>query len=115
MTGEHGDGIVRSVWIEKMFGRRLVDAFRRIKTAFDPQGILNPGKIVAPFPMTEHLRWTPRDEEGRADSLWDRIESDGVGLLQPWWMEGLAEMCSGVGQCRQKLVGTMCPSYMANE
>jgi FAD/FMN-containing dehydrogenase len=52
LTGEHGEGIVRSEWIERMFGPALVEAFRRVKTAFDPLGILNPGKIVDPLPMT---------------------------------------------------------------
>ena len=60
MSGEHGDGLVRSGWNEKMFGPRIYDAFRQVKRAFDPQGIMNPGKIVDAAPMTENLRVSPR-------------------------------------------------------
>ena len=45
-SGEHGDGLVRSEWIEPMLGARIVRAFEEIKDAFDPKGLLNPGKIV---------------------------------------------------------------------
>lgn len=117
-TGEHGDGLVRSEWIAKMFGPRLVEAFRRVKAAFDPQGILNPGKIVDSLPMTENLRWIPRATEepivGESPGLKPQVSSLTVlDFTDHHGMLGLAEMCSGVGQCRQKLVGTMCPSYVA--
>jgi len=107
MTGEHGDGIVRSEWLEKMYGARIVAAFRAVKDAFDPQRILNPGKIVDPMPMTAHLRYAyvRRDEPVG--------EETGLDFGAHGGMAGLAGMCSGVGQCRQRLVGTMCPSYMA--
>ena len=58
-SGEHGDGIVRGVWTEKMFGPTIYQAFREVKRAFDPQGIMNPGKIVDCPPMTENLRYAP--------------------------------------------------------
>ena len=45
-SGEHGDGIVRSEFHEFMFGKRLVKAFEEVKDKFDPNGLLNPGKIV---------------------------------------------------------------------
>lgn len=106
MTGEHGDGLLRSEWIEKLYGPRLVDAFRTIKRTFDPQNILNPGKIVDSPRMTEHLRYgesfTPLRIAG-SDTALDFASHGG--------MSGLAGMCSGVGQCRQTHVGTMCPSY----
>ena len=57
MSGEHGDGIVRGVWTEKMFGPEIYQAFRDLKTAFDPQGIMNPGKIIDCPPMRENLRY----------------------------------------------------------
>ncbi|MEL7137634.1 MAG: FAD-binding oxidoreductase, partial [Pseudomonadota bacterium] len=47
-SGEHGDGIVRSEFHEPMFGSRLVRAFENVKDRFDPDGRLNPGKIVRP-------------------------------------------------------------------
>ena len=52
-SGEHGDGLVRSEWIEPMLGFRLVRAFGEIKRAFDPKGLMNPGKIVAPTKMDD--------------------------------------------------------------
>lgn len=105
MTGEHGDGIVRSPWHEKIYGPELVAAFRRIKHTFDPAGILNPGKIIDALPFTENLRYGP---EYRSVQLPTMLDFGAYG-----GMAGLAGMCSGVGQCRQRLVGTMCPSYMA--
>ena len=46
-SGEHGDGLVRSEWIERLYGSRLTKAFAEIKRAFDPKGLMNPGKIVS--------------------------------------------------------------------
>ncbi len=105
MTGEHGDGILRSCWLEKMYGPRIIEAFRRLKTAFDPNNILNPGKIVDPYPMLEQFRYGADYSADSPATTLDFSEHGG--------MAGMAEMCSGVGQCRQKLVGVMCPSYMA--
>ncbi len=122
MSGEHGDGIVRSCWLEKMYGPRLIEAFGEIKRTFDPHGLFNPGKIVDPLPMTENLRYASghayedRQEQDSSDSATTVTPSQGDGetLLDfdvYGGMAGLAGMCSGVGQCRQRLVGTMCPSY----
>ncbi|MCH7591414.1 MAG: FAD-binding protein [Planctomycetes bacterium] len=105
MTGEHGDGIVRSCWIEKMYGPRIVNAFRDVKRLFDPDNLMNPHKIVDPWPMTEHLRFGPSHRQHEVKTAFDFTGHGG--------MAGLAQMCSGVGQCRQTLVGTMCPSFVA--
>jgi len=105
MTGEHGDGIVRSCWIERMYGPKIVAAFKQVKQLFDPDGLLNPHKIVDPWPMTERLRYGPAFQSRPAKTHLDFSAHGGVA--------GLAGMCSGVGQCRQRLVGVMCPSYMA--
>lgn len=104
-TGEHGDGIVRSCWLEKQYGPQILNAFREVKKLFDPVGIMNPGKIVDPPPMTENLRFASRPAGQPTRTQLD-FSTHGNML-------GLAKMCSGVGQCRQRLVGTMCPSYMA--
>lgn len=105
MTGEHGDGLVRSCWHEKMYGPCIVEAFRAVKRLFDPDGIMNPGKIVDAPPMTENLRF---GSTFRSTPVRTTLDFEAHG-----GMAGLAGMCSGVGQCRQTLVGTMCPSYMA--
>ncbi len=105
MSAEHGDGLARSEWIEKMFGPRLPRAFAKVKAAFDPTGVLNPGKIVDAPPMDANLRYGDGYPEVREET-WFRYDEAG-GFQQA------VEMCSGVGQCRKRLVGTMCPSYMA--
>ncbi len=103
MSGEHGDGLVRSVWNEKMFGSRLYEAFRQVKRAFDPNGIMNPGKIVDSAPMTENLRTGPG---ARNLDL-----KTGFAFSEEGGFASAIEMCNGQGACR-KLDGTMCPSYM---
>jgi FAD/FMN-containing dehydrogenase/Fe-S oxidoreductase len=105
VTGEHGDGIVRSCWIEKTYGPQIVEAFREVKRLFDPHGMMNPHKIVDPWSMTDHLRHGPAFRDKHVVTHLDFSVHGG--------MAGLAGMCSGVGQCRQRLVGTMCPSYLA--
>ena len=105
LSGEHGDGLVRSPFMRQMFGPVLYEAFRQIKRTFDPQGIFNPGKIVDAPPMTSNLRFGANYQTPRPDSWFDYSEYGGLG--------GAVEMCSGVGACRKKLAGTMCPSYMA--
>ncbi|MDE2779479.1 MAG: FAD-binding protein [Chloroflexota bacterium] len=104
MSGEHGDGIVRGVWTEKMFGPEIYQAFRDLKSTFDPQGIMNPGKIIDCPPMRENLRY---GSEYRADSLIPTLD-----FSMDTDYAGAVEMCNGMGACR-KLTGTMCPSFMA--
>ena len=104
LSGEHGDGIVRGVWAEKMFGPELVKAFREVKRTFDPRGIMNPGKIIDCPPMTENLRYgTSYSTVSVPTTLDFSLDTDYAGAV---------EMCNGMGACR-KLEGTMCPSYMA--
>src|SRR5207249_6882332 len=59
LSGEHGDGLVRSPFQEKMFGPVLYQAFRELKRTFDPLGLLNPGKIVDAPPLASNLRYGP--------------------------------------------------------
>ena len=104
LSGEHGDGIVRGVWTEKMFGTEIYELFRELKSTWDPDGIMNPGKIIDCPPMTENLRYGP-DYSARSlpSSLDFSMDTDFAGAV---------EMCNGMGACR-KLEGTMCPSFMA--
>ena len=104
LTGEHGDGLVRSPFMEKMFGPALYEAFRVIKRTFDPHGLFNPGKIVDAPPLTANLRYGTRYSARNPATYFD-FESGGFA--------GAVEMCSGLGACRKTLEGTMCPSYMA--
>jgi Fe-S oxidoreductase len=105
LSGEHGDGYVRSPFLKKMFGPVLYEAFRTIKRTFDPKGLMNPGKIVDSPPLTANLRFGAGYETPNPKTYFDFSEYGGLG--------GAVEMCSGVGACRKKLDGTMCPSYMA--
>ncbi|MCC6291095.1 MAG: FAD-binding protein, partial [Bryobacterales bacterium] len=104
LSGEHGDGYVRSPFLERMFGPVLYEAFRTIKRTFDPQGILNPGKIVDPPGLTANLRFGAGYRTPNPATYFDWSAHGGFG--------GAVEMCSGVGVCRKKRDGVMCPSYM---
>ncbi|MEO8097536.1 MAG: FAD-linked oxidase C-terminal domain-containing protein [Acidobacteriota bacterium] len=105
LSGEHGDGLVRGPFMRQMFGDALYEAFREIKRTFDPHNIFNPGKIVDSPPMTSNLRFGSKYKALNPKTFFDYSAFGG--------MAGAVEMCSGVGACRKKLSGTMCPSYMA--
>ena len=107
LSGEHGDGLVRSPFMEKMFGPVLYEAFRTIKRTFDPQGIFNPGKIVDAPPLTANLRYGAGYTTPTPVTFFDYSEYGGLA--------GAVDMCSGLGACRKKLEGTMCPSYMVTQ
>ena len=104
-SGEHGDGLIRSEKNRELFGDTLYEAFRAVKRAFDPQDLLNPGKIVDAPPMTEQLRYGERYPHPQLQTVLDFSEQEGF--------LGAVEMCTGVGACRKEGIGTMCPSYMA--
>ena len=105
MTGEHGDGIVRGFWTEKMFGSELVENFREVKRAFDPKTIMNPGKIFDTPHILDNLRF---GEEYHSQEIETRLDFTAEGGFA-----GAVEMCNGVGACRKLNMGAMCPSYMA--
>ncbi|HEX7002927.1 MAG TPA: FAD-linked oxidase C-terminal domain-containing protein [Trueperaceae bacterium] len=104
-SGEHGDGLIRSYQNRRLFGDLLYEDFREIKRAFDPDWLMNPGKIVDSPPMTENLRYGPDYPQPDLDTVFD-FSAEG-GFL------AAAEACTGVGACRKVGTGTMCPSYMA--
>lgn len=105
LSGEHGDGLVRGPFTQKMFGPVLYDAFREVKRTFDPNGLFNPGKIVDSPPLASHLRFGPAYRTPEPVTWFDYAGHGGLGRA--------VEMCSGVGACRKTLEGTMCPSYRA--
>lgn len=110
-SGEHGDGLVRSEFHETMFGERLVADFREVKQRFDPEGVLNPGKIVDAPKMDDRslFRYRPdyrvTDLKTRLD--WSVYPGAGGGF------QGAVEMCNNNGACRKLEGGVMCPSYRA--
>jgi FAD/FMN-containing dehydrogenase/Fe-S oxidoreductase len=111
-SGEHGDGIVRSEFHAKMFGPRIVGAFATVKSAFDPTGLLNPGKIVDAPRMDDRglFRYPPgyTAAPGFTPRLdWSAWPGPLGGML------GAVEMCNNNGTCRTFDAGVMCPSFRA--
>jgi FAD/FMN-containing dehydrogenase/Fe-S oxidoreductase len=108
-SGEHGDGIVRSEFHERMFGSRLVRAFEEVKDRFDPKGLYNPGKIVrAPrFDDRTNFRFSPDYRVGEFEPAldWSAFPGPAGGI------SGAVEMCNNNGECRKLAGGAMCPSY----
>jgi FAD/FMN-containing dehydrogenase/Fe-S oxidoreductase len=108
-SGEHGDGIVRAEFIPLMIGEANYELLKRVKTIFDPNGVLNPGKIVDAYPMDESLRYEVDRKEPEVSTIMDF--SDSEGILKA------AEKCNGSGDCRKShhMSGAMCPSYQATK
>jgi len=112
LSGEHGDGRVRSPLLTRVLGAELMEGIRRIKAIFDPKGLMNPGNLVAvddPALITSRLRVRPDDRHfvhAPADTqTFFRYENEGG-------FDHALEQCNGAGLCRRlTLGGTMCPSY----
>ncbi len=107
ITGEHGQGLVRGEFSEYLFGPELMDAFRAVKRAFDPDNMMNPGKIIDSPPMDSagFMRYSPDYEVIDLRTRYDWSADNGYA--------GAIEMCNGAGVCRKEGEGTMCPSYQA--
>jgi FAD/FMN-containing dehydrogenase/Fe-S oxidoreductase len=105
MSGEHGDGLVRSAYNPRLFGPTLYQALREVKAAFDPHNLMNPGKIVDAPPIDQNLRMGPAYETITLETVFDWRADHGFASA--------IEMCNGAGVCRKLGAGTMCPSYMA--
>ncbi|MGH3451651.1 MAG: FAD-linked oxidase C-terminal domain-containing protein, partial [Haloechinothrix sp.] len=105
LSGEHGDGQARGALLERMFGTEIVRAFGEVKALFDPDNRMNPGKVVAPYPVDENLRlgadWQPTPHRTRF-----QYPDDEGSFTRA------AMRCVGVGNCRRQEGGVMCPSYM---
>ncbi len=110
-SGEHGDGIVRSEFHEKMFGTRMIQSFRDVKQQFDPHGLFNPGKIVDAPKMDDRslFRFAADYSVPEFETALDWSAWPGAG----GGFQGAVEMCNNNGACRKLVGGTMCPSYRA--
>ncbi|WP_422232038.1 FAD-binding and (Fe-S)-binding domain-containing protein [Methylorubrum rhodinum] len=109
-SGEHGDGISRSEFVEPLFGAKLTRAFETVKDDFDPQNRLNPNKIVRPLKMDDRtlMRFAPGyavTEPARTALDWSDWGGFGPAV----------EMCNNNGTCRKLAGGAMCPSYRATK
>jgi len=105
LSGEHGDGLVRSEWNRKMFGPQIYEAFRQVKRAFDPENVLNPGRIVDGPAMEANFRVPPGTPLPDPPTVFDYSQHGGFFRS--------VELCNGVGVCRKTQGGAMCPSYRA--
>jgi FAD/FMN-containing dehydrogenase/Fe-S oxidoreductase len=125
-SGEHGDGLVRSEWVAWQFGPRLTRAFEEIKDLFDPDGMMNPGKIVRAkrmddasqfrfpphyqtLPLEPALDWSAWDVH--TDPAADTLTAPGSGDDPARGFGKAVEMCNNNGHCRKFDAGTMCPSF----
>jgi FAD/FMN-containing dehydrogenase/Fe-S oxidoreductase len=104
ISGEHGDGLSRSEFLERMYGPEMLRAFAEVKALFDPDNILNPGVIVDPPPMDTQLRIGPGRRRLPINTNLDFSDQGSFAAA--------VELCNGSGFCRKKTGGTMCPSYM---
>ena len=109
LSGEHGDGQSRAALLPKMFGERLMGAFREFKALWDPENRMNPGKLVGPVEVYSPIE-NIRNGDGYKSATpqtWFQFPNDGGSFGEA------AMRCVGVGACRKEHAGTMCPSYMA--
>lgn len=104
LSGEHGDGLIRSWLNRRLFGEKIYKAFCELKSAFDPTDIMNPGKIVEGPPLEENLKVSPETHWQKIDTFLDFSQEGGFELS--------VDLCNGNGQCR-KGDGLMCPSFQA--
>lgn len=107
MSGEHGDGRVRGKFIPFMLGEHNYNLLKSLKKAWDPNNVLNPGKITDTPPITENLRVIPGEPTPEFDTAFDFSRYKG-------YMRSI-EKCNGSGDCRKSEIigGTMCPTFMA--
>ena len=109
ISGEHGDGQARAALLPKMFGPELMQAFREFKSLWDPLNKMNPGKLIDPvnvYEPHENLRLGAGYQSKKVDTYFKFPDDQGS------FAEATLR-CVGVGACRKKNPGTMCPSYMA--
>ena len=104
LSGEHGDGHSRAELLPRMFGEELVQAFREFKAIWDPQWKMNPGKIVEPYKLDEHLRLGGEYHPWEPETHFKFPEDDGS-------LASSTLRCVGVGKCRRYDGGVMCPSF----
>jgi Fe-S oxidoreductase len=106
LSGEHGDGQSRGELLERMYGRELVDAFRQMKRIWDPEGRMNPHKVVDPYPIVSNMKLGSNYNPPEPKTHFQYQEERGS-------FAHAALRCVGAGKCRDTESGTMCPSYMA--
>ncbi len=106
ISGEHGEGIVRASFIKRQYGEEVYNLFKSVKGVFDPDNVMNPGKIINEDPeaMTSNLRLQNRPVMNYKTNL----------IFRPGEFVNEMEKCSGDGLCRSKdVLLSMCPIFRA--
>ncbi|MFC6942030.1 FAD-binding and (Fe-S)-binding domain-containing protein [Salinirubellus sp. GCM10025818] len=121
-SGEHGDGMARTEFNPKMYGPDLWNAFKEVKTAFDPDWLMHPGNVVyrdgsddvgpdsergVGADMRENLRYGADYQSIEPQTTMDFSDEGGFSHL--------VELCNGCGTCRQTQSDVMCPTYRASK
>lgn len=106
LSGEHGDGQARAALLTVMYDPTLVAAFAEFKDIWDPDGLMNPGKVVRPYQPEDNLRRGPDARLTPVETHFAYRDDDGS-------FGSAVSRCVGVGLCRDVDSGSMCPSYMA--
>src|SRR5262249_8988365 len=108
-SGEHGDGLVRSEFHERMYGSRTVHLFEEVKGRFDPGGLMNPGRMRRASGMDDRwmFRFKPDYSVSQMKTALDWSAYPGAGS----GFQGAVEMCNNNGECRKRVGGVMCPSF----
>ncbi len=106
LSGEHGDGQARGELLPIMYGQETYEAFREFKRIWDPEGRMNPGKVVDAYPATSNLREGPYYRPPEPQTRFSFQHDDRGSFAYA------ANRCVGVGECRRHDgKKTMCPSY----
>ncbi len=108
MSGEHGDGLLRTPYVKDLYGPTVYRLFELVKQTFDPQGLLNPGKKIAQEEtgqdLTKHLRY---------GATYRTVPQTPLLHFAPGGYEREVEKCHGCAHCKSLVATTMCPTYKA--
>lgn len=109
LSGEHGDGRLRGHFIPAVLGEQCADMLRQVKSSWDPDHLLNPGKITDTPSIKTALRYHAGQEAKKIKTFFDFSHNQGI--------QRAIEQCNGSGDCRKphQAGGAMCPSYHATQ
>ncbi len=104
LSGEHGDGRLRSELLPRMYPPATIAAFARLKALLDPDRLLNPGVLTDPEPLDQGLRIEASPPR--------RPRRTALSFAAEGGLARAGEACNNNGACRSR-AGSMCPSFQA--
>ena len=107
LSGEHGDGQSRGSLLPIMYGQEIIQAFHEFKSIWDPDWMMNPGKVIDSYGQLADLRLGTNYNPPAPHTHFNFLHQDDKGSFARATLR-----CVGVGKCRRHEGGTMCPSYM---